>query len=64
MEPETKHTEDQAAEDSELRDFIERLDSGEFDGHLFEEIRKLRAEHLAKVCRLLARRKFEDREKG
>jgi len=62
MEPESKHQDEEVAEsDPELRDFIERLDSGQFDGHLFEEIRKLRAEHLAKVCRMIARRKFEDR---
>ena len=62
MDQETKRTDQEVAEsDPELRKFIEQLDSGEFDGRLFEEIRKLRAEHLAKVCRLLARRKFEDR---
>jgi hypothetical protein len=65
MNPESKHATGKADEeleenDQELRNFIDRLDSGEFDGRLFEEIRKLRAEHLAKVCRLLVKRKFEE----
>ena len=59
MDPERKPAEDAAESDEELREFIAHLDAGDFDGHLFEEIRKLRAEHLARVCRLLARRKFE-----
>ena len=61
MDPETKHTERETADlsEQELENFLDRLDSGEFDGHLFEEIRKLRAEHLAKVCRLLVKRKYE-----
>ena len=62
MDPENKQLEEETQEpDPELRKFIDRLDSGEFDGHLFDEIRKLRAEHLAKVCRMLVKRKFEDR---
>jgi hypothetical protein len=53
--------EDRVESEEEVTTFIERLDSGEFDGRLFEEIRKLRAEHLAKVCRVLVKRKYEDR---
>ena len=63
MERENKQADEELREtenDPELRSFIEKLDSGEFDGRLFEEIRKLRAEHLARVCRLLSRRKFQD----
>ncbi|GEM_PF-5570956 len=65
MEPEEKQIDvdqenSETESDAELRQFVERLDSGEFDGHLFEEIRKLKAEHLARVCRFLSKRKFED----
>ena len=59
MDPESKPTTEDPEGEQELQQFIERLDAGEFDGHLFEEIRKLRAEHLARVCRLLSQRKFE-----
>jgi hypothetical protein len=60
MEPKTKSAEPEE-QDQELKTFIDKLDSGEFDGRLFEEIRKLRAEHLAKVCRMLVKRKFEEK---
>ncbi len=62
MEPKstTNQDSDQIETDEELNSFINKLDAGEFDGHLFEEIRKLRAEHLARVCRLLVKRKFEE----
>ena len=61
MEQEKQPAEQDTQEtEEELKTFIDRLDSGEFDGRLFDEIRKLRAEHLAKVCRLLVKRKFED----
>lgn len=46
--------------DRELQIFLDRLNAGDFDDRLFEEIRKLRAEHLARVCRMLAKRKFEE----
>ncbi|MBZ5600946.1 MAG: hypothetical protein LAO79_01415 [Acidobacteriia bacterium] len=59
MDPESKPTTEDPENEQELQQFIERLDAGEFDGRLFEEIRKLRAEHLARVCRLLSQRKFE-----
>jgi hypothetical protein len=65
MDPEPKQAQEESTEaetEAELRTFINRLDSGEFDGRLFEEIRKLRAEHLARVCRLLSKRKFGDPE--
>jgi hypothetical protein len=42
--------------------FVHRLDSGEFDGHLFEEIRKLRVEHLARICRIISQRHAEENE--
>ncbi len=61
MKPESKFTpKETETDDEELKTFIDRLDAGEFDGRLFEEIRKLRAEHLAKVCRMLVKRKFEE----
>ena len=62
MPREQKAVETEAEErEEDAKVFIEKLDSGEFDGHLFEEIRKLRAEHLAKVCRMLVKRKYEER---
>lgn len=65
METEPKRSAESAGEsldEREATEFIERLESGEFDGHLFEEIRKLRSEHLARICRQLSRRKFEGKE--
>ena len=47
--------------DQELNAFMRKLDAGEFDGRLFEEIRKLRSEHLARICRLLSQRKFKEK---
>jgi hypothetical protein len=44
--------------DPELRAFLERFDSGEYDGRLFEEIKRLDVDVLEKVGRILATRKF------
>jgi len=58
MNAEPKPKKEETETDEETKQFIAHLDAGDYDGHLFEEIRKLRAEHLARICRQLSNRKF------